>query len=277
MTYTITCLKKKKGRAYIKTCVSLVNIGSPDCHPGFLPPSRTYPGLRHCVGGKGGKVLPILQHGQGGWCWLRRHLLAFGWTLGWITAVEAAEVTWSLPRGQREEPKKLSEASHIPGHIQMICSFCWQTILLQILHNWLWTKICVDIFPLAQKGDHVPGAKKPLQSAADHTIFFGLKEKGHFSEKSITGDQAQQYYKAASFAISSHFLSIWFSSFQMPAPPQDVQGSYSSHCLSKAVSNLQNRLVLFSLQLNSHLPNFLLSLNCFWKGMLWTNAGKNGW
>lgn len=53
---------------------------------------------------------------------------------------------------------------------------------------------------------------------------------------------------------------------RFPPLPQAVQSSYSSHCLSKAVSNLQNHLGLFSLPLNSHLPNFLLSLNCFGEG-----------
>lgn len=88
----------------------------------------------------------------------------------------------------------------------MTCSFRWQTPLLQISDNSLWTEIYM-YFSLAQKGNHVLG-KEGLWSAADRTTLFWPQRKGHFSEKAITGGQA----------VFSPFLSGWSPSFQVPTP-----------------------------------------------------------
>lgn len=104
--------------------------------------------------------------------------------------------------------------------------------LLQISHNWLWTEIYAGGFFLPRKA--IISQRKRSSSQL---------QTGHVSKKSIIVDPATvQDCKVASFATFSSFLSIWFPSFQVPTPPSSIQSSYSSHCLSKAVSKLQNLL-----------------------------------
>lgn len=182
---------------------------------------------------KEARSLPASHHGQDGWHWIGRHLLPLGQAQWWITAEEAAAAAWGLPWGQKEEPEKLSEASHIPGHIQIIRSFHWQlhyskSHIIDFGKRYTW-----GFFSLPRKA--IMSQRKKSSSKL---------QTGHFSEKSIIVDQATvRYYKV--FATFSSFLSIWFPSFQVLTPPSSSQSSDSSHFLSKAVSKLQN-LVCFT-------------------------------
>ena len=82
----------------------------------------------------------------------------------------------------RGETGKLSEASHIPGHIQMTCSFHWQTSLVHISNNCLWTEIYMDFFSLPKKAIMSQGKKSSNQLQTIQQSYFGPTEK-YISQK----------------------------------------------------------------------------------------------
>lgn len=112
----------------------------------------------------------------------RKKLLTPRRILGCIAAKEAAATAWSFPQGPREETGKLSEASHIPGHIQMTCSFHWQTSLVHISNNCLWTEIYMDFFSLPKKAIMSQGKKSSNQLQTIQQSYFGPTEK-YISQK----------------------------------------------------------------------------------------------
>lgn len=203
----------------MKTCVSLVSTGSPECGPGFLSPSWCLHCTQtQCVGLKEARALPSSRHGWGGWHWLRGHLLPVGRALGWITAGEAAAAAWGLPWGQREEPEKLLEAPTYQA------TYKWPAVstgrlyyskphLIDFGQKFMWG------FFLPRKA--ITSQRKKSSSQLQTIQSVSASKKWTFLRKVHPwGTRPQQYYKGAFFAIFSFFLSIAFPSFQVPTLPR---------------------------------------------------------
>lgn len=197
--------------------------------------------------------------------------------LGCIAAKENAATAWSSHKDQREETGKLSEASHIPGHIQMTCSFHWQTSLVHISNNCLWTEIYKDFFSLPKQS--CPRKKSSNQLQTIQQSYFGPTEKYIFSRKKMHHQGGRklnkQYYKQPPM-LSCPFLPMW--ALIPSCPPPFLSGYFRAPVLPTAfASSLSAMKPCAILPANTHLLSFLLS-PLFQGVVLWTNSGENdGW
>lgn len=152
----------------------------------------------------------------------------------------AAAAACRFPWGGREKPEKLLEASHLPGLTQMACSFCWQTALLHIPDDWLWTEIYLDFFHCSGR-QSCPQERRALVSCRPCNPFFGLTAKDISQKRPSLGAGPQQHYQTACYAVFSPFLSAWAPLPRSSQPP-GTQRPCSTQGFSKAVPKLQNHL-----------------------------------